>query len=1147
MRALDDLLILSASDLANHLGCRHRTQLDLRVARRELDPPRWNDPALEVLQQLGYEHERRYVETLAAQGLSVLRIVERDGAAAATEDALRAGHDIVVQGTLARDHWLGRTDILRRVAGRSRFGAWSYEVYDTKLARETRAGTILQLCLYSDLLSEIQGTLPERFVVVTPGEPFDEQPYRVEDFLAYYRYVRGRLEHAAGAAEMPADAAYPEPTPLCDLCRWWPRCDRRWREDDHLSLVANLTRLQRGELERRAIATLARLASEPAPLTWRPRRGSADGLVRGREQARVQLEGRRTATPVHELLLPVVAGFGLTRLPEPSAGDLFLDLEGDAFVGRNGLEYLFGVAWAGASRGPEYRAWWGFDEPGERAAFEQLVDFMIEIAERHPGMHVYHYAPYEPGALKRLMGRYGTREDEIDRLLRTERFVDLYGVVRHAVRASVERYSIKDLEAFFGYTRDIALRDVAPHKRALEQALELGQRAAITPAACEAVERYNRDDCVSALRLRDWLEALRAGLERDGVAVPRPVPKEFEVERTPNERRQRARSLAAELAVSVAPVPSERTADEQARWLLAQLLEFHWREEKAVWWEHFRLIELDDEELLDDRAAIAGLEFMERVGGTAKKPVDRYRFAVQETDVRRGDDLKIACEGRGWGRVVAIEPAERTIDIEKTSRTAELHATAAYRHTIVPSVAQEESLIRLGTWVRDHGLDADGPHRAALDLLRVVPPRLHGGAELAARAGEDSITRACRTGLALDRCVLPIQGPPGAGKTFTGARMIVALVEAGRKIGITATSHKVIRNLLDEVLVAAAKARDGAGVQVACIQNIGSSAPVGGAVEEVTGNERVLVALANGTAQVGAGTTWMWAREEYAAAVDVLFVDEAGQMSLANVAAVAQAADSVVLLGDPRQLEQPIQGSHPDGAAVSALEHLLQGHATVPVDCGLFLGQTWRLAPPICTFTSEAFYEGRLHPQPNLSRHVLDGTHRFAGAGLWFVPVPHEGNQNSCPEEVDAVVAIVEQLLDTDTTWVDRHGMRRTLDPADILVVAPYNAHVARIGERLALRGIRVGTVDRFQGQEAPVVIYSLATSTPEEAPRGMEFLYSPNRFNVATSRAQCTCIVVASPRLFEPDCRSPRQMLLANAFCRYLELARTVELDHSA
>jgi len=282
----------------------------------------------------------------------------------------------------------------------------------------------------------------------------------------------------------------------------------------------------------------------------------------------------------------------------------------------------------------------------------------------------------------------------------------------------------------------------------------------------------------------------------------------------------------------------------------------------------------------------------------------------------------------------------------------------------------------------------------------------------------------------------------------------------------------------------------------------------------------------------------MWAREEFFEAVDVLFVDEAGQLSLANVLAIAQSAKSLVLLGDPQQLEQPIQGAHPEGAAASALEHVLAGHRTIPEDRGLFLEETWRLPPTICALTSELFYERRLKSHAGLERQALLGDLPFAGAGLWYVPVPHDANRSASPEEVGVVVDLVQILTEGGACWRDRDGAEHALGLADILVIAPYNAQVADLESRLP-KGTRVGTVDRFQGQEAPVVICSMTTSTPEDAPHGMEFLYSPNRFNVATSRAQCVCIVVGSPRLFEPDCQSPQQIKLANAFCRFLEVAR--------
>ena len=295
-----------------------------------------------------------------------------------------------------------------------------------------------------------------------------------------------------------------------------------------------------------------------------------------------------------------------------------------------------------------------------------------------------------------------------------------------------------------------------------------------------------------------------------------------------------------------------------------------------------------------------------------------------------------------------------------------------------------------------------------------------------------------------------------------------------------------------------------------------------------------------GGAQVVGGTAWLWSREEYFEAVDVLFVDEAGQMSLANVLAVSQAAKNVVLLGDPQQLEQPVKGSHPDGAAVSALEHLLAGAKTISPDKGLFLEKTWRLHPKLCDFTSEVFYEGRLHPREGLERQKIEGHPWLGEAGLWFVPVAHEGNQNASAEEVEVIAGLVASLVQTGVNWIDDKGLSRPLRLDDILIVAPYNAQVSDLSKRIP--NARVGTVDKFQGQQAPVVIYSLTTSSPEDAPRGMEFLYSLNRLNVATSRAQAIVIVVGSPRLLEPECRSPRQMQLANALCRYVEMAQIVE-----
>lgn len=396
---------------------------------------------------------------------------------------------------------------------------------------------------------------------------------------------------------------------------------------------------------------------------------------------------------------------------------------------------------------------------------------------------------------------------------------------------------------------------------------------------------------------------------------------------------------------------------------------------------------------------------------------------------------------------------------------------------------------------------------------------------------------ALRVAPELDHAILAIQGPPGSGKTFTGARMIVELVRHGLRVGVTANSHAVI----DKLLVDVVKAGFEASLPVGCVHKVSKKRGQATVIEESIDNAAVLARIVPGGNVVVGGTPWLWAREDARAVLDVLFVDEAGQMSLANVLACSQSAKSVVLLGDPQQLEQPQQGSHPDGADRSALQHLLGAEKTVPPGMGIFLAETWRLAPSICEFTSEVFYESRLHPKPELVRQRVVGTGVLDGAGLWVLPVNHDGNQGVSLEEVDAVADLVERLLVPTSGWIDAEGRHLPLRPADVLVVAPYNAQVAALSARLAPRGVRVGTVDKFQGQEAPVVIYSMATSSPEDAPRGMEFLCSLNRLNVATSRARCASVLVASPRLFTPECKTPRQMQLANALCRYAELARVV------
>ncbi|MCA1587417.1 MAG: TM0106 family RecB-like putative nuclease [Chloroflexi bacterium] len=1184
---MDGQPVFSATDLVGYLACEHLTALEAAAMRKLVVRPVRDDPELDVIRRRGEAHERRYLAELQAAGRRVVSIERHDEEkrgdqlrrqASETLSAMEAGVDVVYQATFFDGRWLGYADFLLRIDDPDRpsaFGAYHYEVADTKLARHVKAGAVLQLCSYVEQLQRIQHVLPEEMKVVLGGSAHEIATLRTRDYMAYYRAAKRRFEHTtlgteASPAPIPAyppAATYPDPVEHCGVCRWAVECDARRSADDHLSLVAGITSRQRKALQSRNVTTLTQLAQVPIPFDPVLEGTSASAVERVREQARIQLEGRGLARPIHELLRPkpgepIEPERGLATLPAADAGDLFFDIEGDPYAFEDGVDYLFGVL---DTRGL-FTAFWSMDPErpgevslaGEKAAFEAFIDFVMARLEASPNMHVYHYAAYEPTALKRLMGRYATREREVDRLLRGGVLIDLFRAVRQGLRASVESYSIKKIEALYDFKREVSLRDAGSSIVEFEAWLELGEDDRPASDILGRIEGYNRDDVRSNADLRSWLEDRRLELAQlTGQEVPRPARRSMDAPEELNADMGRVAELAERLTADVPPDASERDEAQAAGWLLAQLLSWHRREKKVAYWDFFRRVGLTPEELVAEDGAIGPLELVGQIGQAwlptpkARKMRRRwrYRFPPQEhDDVKPGSEIYDPGVGQerptewmsAWkvpAQLDAIDDIAGSLDLVWTGEGKPRHPEAIVGFNSIRDGEQRAALLRLGEWVARNGVDAPGPWRAGRDLLLRRPPRCGQRAgEPLRRESESDLEAARRLVACLREGTLAIQGPPGSGKTYTGARMIVDLLAAGKRVGISATSHKVISNFVREVL----KAAESSGADVRAIQKTGVD------VEGVTDdrvtltpddNDKVRKGLLDGTYNLAAGTAWLWAPEQSDGLLDLLFVDEAGQISLSNVLAMAGAAGSIVLLGDPQQLDQPLQGSHPPGADRSALAHLLAEHDTMPPDRGLFLERTWRLHPRITTFTSEAFYEGRLESQPGMDAQALRGAPPLGGVGLRLVDADHVGSDNDSPEEAAQVADLVRGLVETGASWVDAEGEEHELTYGDILIVAPYNAQVGEIAKRLPA-GARVGTVDKFQGQEAPVSIYSMTTSSPEDAPRGMDFLYSRHRLNVATSRARCVTVVVAEPALLRVRARTPEQMRLANALCQFVKLA---------
>ncbi len=1151
----------SATDLVGYLECRHLATLERASAWGHLTRPVREDKVLDRVAERGKEHEKRFLESLRSEGLTVVEIEQdkslpheerrfrgRDETLAAT----REGADVIFQAVLFDNRRLGYADFLRRVERPSDLGAWSYEVWDTKLARHAKASAVLQLCLYSDMVSELQGVQPQEMHLALGGVQRETVSFRVADYAAYYRLVARDFEaflESGGA--FPVEGT-PEPVEHCHVCRWSERCRKQWRDEDDLSLVAGLSSRQRRALHEIDVTTRTGLAEPAEPLPDRLDGAGREALARIQAQADIQVRGGRLGKTISERIEPprdregeLVPNQGLLMLPEPSAGDLFFDIEGDPFFESNevdGIDYLFGVIEPGRESDdghPAFHAFWSIEEGtvttgAERRAFEMFIDLVMDRLDSDPNLHIYHYAAYEPTAVKRLAGRYGTREEEVDQLLRGDVFVDLFRAVRQGVRASVESYSIKRLEPLYGFNRGVELRDANESIVEFETWLELGQGEGPEDLLAE-IKGYNRDDCLSTLHLRDWLEEQRAELKRDLGDVPRPTVSEPE-EREDSEEQKAVNALADELCAGLPESIEQLDGYERGRWLLAQLLNWHRREAKSFWWRYFYLMdELTDEERLEESDALSGLTFEDSWPDPrprARSTIYRFRFPPQDHAIRADDSPHDPVTAKAAGKVVFLDDEEGLIDLRRGSSQPPPTPTSLIPHDFVRPSPKPENIQGLARWVLEHGLDGVGSYQAARDLLAHRPPRLgQGEGQPLLHDGEDAQDAARRLVARMDASYLAIQGPPGSGKSTVGAQMIADLVAVGKRIGVTANSHKVIGELLAKV----ARVANERSIDVTIGQR-SNDEPAYAEAEHLKDNDAARNALAGGSLDVVGGTTWLWAREDMVESVDVLFIDEAGQMSLADTLAASLSATNLVLLGDPQQLDQPLQGVHPPGAERSALAHVLHGERVMPDHLGLFLDGTWRLHPDISTYTSEVFYEGRLHSHPDRDRLYLDGIAPLSGTGIRFVPVQHTGQSSESPEEAEELAALIRALLDANPTYTDADGSARSLDDQGVLVITPYNAQVKAIHD--ALPDFRVGTVDKFQGQEAPISIYSMATSSADEAPRGMEFLYSLNRLNVATSRAQCLAVVVASPDLIRVRCRTPRQMRLANALARLIEVA---------
>ncbi len=1113
--------LYSASDICNFLECRHLTSLDLQHLVSPMEKVVESDEN-RLIQQKGLEHEAAYLESLRQVHGDVVDIAEGGEKSFAekveqTIKAMQAGVDLIFQGALQEGNYIGHADFLRKVAVPSTLGDYSYEVIDTKLAKSPKAKFIVQMALYSRMLIPIQGIAPQHMHVVLGDSAMTEHSFRVADYADYFEQVVQRFEASVGNTA--AASTYPEPCAHCGFCPWRERCKQQRIDDDHLTFVANISKTQIKKLRSVGVTTLTQLAQSGDEL--HVPKLSRDTLVKLRHQARLQFQGRSSEKPLYELLPATAFNRGFARVPEPVEGDLFFDMEGDPLE-EGGLEYLFGlyIDEAGEQR---FEAFWAHSRAEEKLAFERFIDFLMAHLQRFPGAHIYHYASYEETAIKRLMTQHGTREAQVDWLLRNGKLIDLYKVVREAIRVSEPSYSIKYIEHFYMPKRDGEVTSAGASIVFYER-----WKKNQDPELLEKIERYNEDDVRSTFLLRNWLLHIRpttAGRGHIAVADTAEEPVAAGV----NEIEIRLQRYHQALLGQLPEDEAQWDENARAKEMVFQLLDFHRRADKPVWWDMFQRQDMSRDELMDDIESLAGLERTNQPPVPEKRSfLYQYRFPEQETKLRAGSE-GVVVETLGRINLHELDVENRLATFKATQEPASGAVFDMGPGGPIDSSVMREALFRYA----DSFLTGGGGFKALDDFLHRRAPSVAGvnpgdGLLAAQLPPLDAIKQTVRN---LTDSTLFIQGPPGAGKTYTGSHVIVDLLRAGKRIGITSNSHHAINNLLSAIETQAEEE----GLQFNGLKKCSKDAESefdGRCIRSIENRKQFLAAWSDQVSLI-AGTAWLFADETFTDELDYLFIDEAGQVSVANLIAMGMSARNIVLMGDQMQLSQPIKGAHPGRSGDSILDYLLDGAATIPADRGVFLAQSWRMHPAVCSFVSEAVYEGQLSAAAGNERQVLilDGQHpEIPDSGLMFCPVTHDGNSQRSEEEATVVRDLYQYFL--GRSFQNKKGEQHVIGRDNILVVAPYNLQVQLI-KRLLPEGARVGTVDKFQGQEAEIVIVSMATSNEDYLPRDIGFLYSKNRLNVAISRAKSLACIVASPALTAIRCKTPAEMALVNMLCK--------------
>jgi uncharacterized protein len=1111
--------LLTPSKITAWLGCAHYLTLNNAVETGTLNvAPTVLNSLAEILVEKGNEHESNCLDDYEAMGKTIYEVPGRNAGESFTEWVKRVdnpmdlGYDVIYQMPFVNEGIRGIADFLVK-SEEPTAGYALYEPIDAKLTRsQGKPGHVLQLCFYAEAMEALLGVAPRRMHIWLGSGT--TQALTVEEFLPYWRRLRRQLGVLL-ANDSGEVSTRPQPCESCEYCEFQGHCERQWRDEDSLAFVANSRDAEREALERAGVRTVVQLSRRRESVTDL----RDEKLVRLTRQAALQVASRSDPhrPPQFELIEASedpVYGHGFELMPIPDFGDVFFDFEGDPFwTAQNELMFLAGLYYRVAAGEWVFDARWAHTLGEQQEMMSGLVDFFARRRVSYPGMHVFHYNHTERSTIERLT-RDAEDENLFASLVDSGLFVDLFTIAKNAVRVGTESYGLKHLERLVDFVRTGGIEQGAAAVVEYERWMASGDEQLL-----DNIAAYNEDDVKSTLALRDWLLAQR----------PSDLPwREAIIERKPYE-------LDTDELVERLHEYEESSPEH----LLGDLLNYWRRERSADVTPKYVALNGDYTVLYDNLDYLTNLSFvrMEEPVGKERNPKMVLSWPPQVIDrgLAAKDEVLYAGVGvqYGKGSIADIDFDRREVTMRWGKLQEELGGIPAVltKDRYFRPGAKAGALKDLARQVLDPG-DHGVPGRLSMGLLGARAPRFTPGHGPDGGIFDDDLAAIYRWVEHLDESLVAIQGPPGTGKTYSGSHIIHYLVGRGLRVGVLAMSHGAIDNLMLATLEVFAEAGDLNELRALRWEELPTEP-----LKDVKYSKNKSD-LSSGQFNLIGGTAWLWANSEMRQApVDVLIVDEAGQLSVADALASAGGARNMLLLGDPLQLAQVAKAEHPAGSGASVLEHILGEHVTVHDSQGVFISETWRMHPDVCDFISRQIYEGRLTANECCVQQTTD-----FGTGLRWIASHHVRCSTQSPEELEVVLAQITVML--GTPWTNQKGEVAPLAPRDFMVVAPYNDQVnlikAACQARVELRGVQVGTVDKFQGREAPVVFFTMTTSSAQDMPRGPEFLFSRNRLNVAVSRARCLAYLVCTEELLNSRARDIDDMRLIGTLCAFVEYAQS-------